>query len=432
MILGVWDEFIHLNGEVDPRIQFGWPARDVDTLLESLHHHCGFYADSVNLCSREFDETDVERLENIYSPSAFNQIDLTYDSVRRYILERVDWTSSPGWPFKKYAPTNAVLFGHDGVRPMEEKIESFFPFVQMRWDELLNGPAISPIYPFIKDEPTKIQKLKEGRPRIISAVSLVDTIIHYHLYGEWLDNMLSLATVLPNMGGWAPCSGGHRLIKNLFDDPIARDLSHFDWSVTATYVWLMVRLIENLCLNPDLRWITRFRNSMRALYRYPVFKINSNLSFQQNCWGIQKSGCLGTLAFNTVWQVATNTSICHSLGKVWRGIAMGDDTLEQNLGISDYDYAKYLSQYGMINKETEHRFVFAGFNFDNYGAVPEYRSKQFFALLYKDKELAESLESYQFNWHFDPRVSALIRKLLVLVDKSRVRSFACVDRWFNE
>jgi len=78
-----------------------------------------------------------------------------------------------------------------------------------------------PILVFVKEEPNKVQKIEEGRCRIISAVGLVDTMADRVMLG-WLQRA-TLQTVgrTPVMVGWSPYKGGYRFLgKKLHGFPV--------------------------------------------------------------------------------------------------------------------------------------------------------------------------------------------------------------------
>lgn len=101
--------------------------------------------------------------------------------------------------------------------------------VRERWNAL--GKS-DPLKVFVKQEPHKMAKIQEGRYRLISAVSLVDTMIDRILFRTMWAKALSKPLRTPSAVGWVPLSGGWRSIRQMLPGrTVAIDKSAWDWTV---------------------------------------------------------------------------------------------------------------------------------------------------------------------------------------------------------
>lgn len=70
--------------------------------------------------------------------------------------------------------------------PNPIQFSHFVEMVATRIDELQTRPSCDPVRVFIKEEPASKNKRETGALRLISSVSIVDTVVHRLLFGKIL------------------------------------------------------------------------------------------------------------------------------------------------------------------------------------------------------------------------------------------------------
>jgi len=350
--------------------------------------------------------------------------------------------ASPGWPYKRQYGTNKDLFGWDGFKAKEERLAMVVSAAESRLKQLEEEPVADPIYLFVKPEPHKLKKKKLGAWRLISGVGLIDTLVDRALYGHLLDRLTGKYRTVPSKGGWAPQRGGYRLIQRSFVNPMAIDKSAWDWTVQEWMVEVLREVLPRLIVGVTEGWRNMLANRFVALYSLAVFKPQCGCEFAQLVTGIQKSGCLGTLAFNSIWQYA-----CHVLA-LSRGkladpgafFCLGDDTIQESFSnpMATERYMAELAHTGCVVKEADFGWptTFAGHKIAREDVActcePAYTSKHLYGLRFLNEETRkETLISYQQLYALKPDFLELVQKILVREDVSLVTSRERLEWWYR-
>nr|UGO57330.1 MAG: hypothetical protein 1 [Riboviria sp.] len=326
--------------------------------------------------------------------------------------------SSPGLcQFRNYGTTNADVFrytpetGIDPVRSLEVKT-----VVKYRLEQLIATKVLSDdIKVFVKPEPHKTSKLEEGRYRLISAVSLIDTLVDRVLFG-WLQRK-ALLTVgkTPCFCGWSPIRGGWRYLRDRFLNykVYCLDKSSWDWTVQEYLIKLWYNFIIHLAMDHRPWWRQAVKSRFTALFRDAVFQFSDGTRVAQGAPGIMKSGCFLTLLLNSVGQSFVHYLVMLRLGEsplLYQPITMGDDTVQKFFEFMEA-YLKELTKLGVKVKYTkERRWVeFCGFTITNDSCTPSYWEKHLFNLCHG--ELAEKLASYQIMYANEPRMAHFLHTI---------------------
>ncbi len=396
-----------------------WPNMMSEDLDDSLCFHARMHAKARALCDFGWIYSNFFKLlhclEDLFRPSKVVWDGWPAD-FEKFIVDSVDWTSSPGWPFKKNYPTNKELFGFDGLHCDPLRLKMVESAVRSRWNTLKEKPEADPIYVFIKPEPHKISKRDKKSWRLISGVGIVDTLVDRILYGKWLDRLITKWSEVPSKAGWTPQMGGFIWMSKVFQNPCSIDKSAWDWTVQEWHIVLLKLFIPRMILKTTSEWLTVFNNRMKSLYHpeYVRYKPNCGCEFKQLVIGIQKSGCLGTIGFNSVWQVADHLLASDfSDDKIF---ALGDDTVQEMPCTGLDAYIANLRRTGAIVKEADVGFPikFGGHEFTQTTCVPSYRDKHMFLLRHlDDKVSSETLTSYQYLYALDSDVLDLIQDVVV-------------------
>lgn len=398
--------------------KYEWPDTDAEAIDTSLCYH-----------ARKFKESHANvEIENL--PDVVNTLERIYISTKviwdgwpddfgKFLRESLDWNASPGWPWKKHYPTNRDLFLFDGVNLDETRVAMVEYAVRQRWNALLKGVEADPIFLFIKPEPHKISKVLKKSWRLISGVGLTDTLVDRILYGKWLDEMIKRWPEIPSKAGWSPQQGGFKWMARAFrgKTPVSIDKSAWDWTVNEWHVGVIERLVPRMIFGTNETWRTIFRNRMRAMFHagYPRFKENCGCEFVQQVTGIMKSGCLGTIGFNSILQQADHLAAGGSEFDLF--FCLGDDTVQEDTGV-DEEYMRRLKKTGAIVKEVDVGFPikFGGHEFDENSCVPAYRSKHMYALHHLNPKFsAETLDSYRHLYALDDEVSEFLEHQTLMI-----------------
>jgi len=398
---------------------YSWPDVDGAAVDESLcFHSCRYREALCNFDMRNYEKIPsvVRQLERIYSSTK-----VVYDgwpkNFKKFVMSRVDWNSSPGWPWKKNYPTNRDLFGFDGIDVQEDRMVMFESAVKQRWIDLINRPVSDPIFVFIKQEPHKQSKVDKKSWRLISGVGLTDTMIDAILYGNWLDSMIAKHREIPSKAGWAPSGGGFAWLAKSFRDktPISIDKSSWDWTVGPWHIMLLEKLLPRMIFGKDEEWCSVFKNRFFSCFGAggPVFKPSCGCEFNQLVDGIMKSGMLGTIGFNSIWQVAIHLAAGGSEDDLI--FSLGDDTVQEKpRDVSTY--IQNLTGLGCIIKEYDLGFpiIFGGHVITENSCVPAYRAKHMYLLKYLEENVGvETLDSYRHLYALDSEVSIFLEKLML-------------------
>lgn len=341
-------------------------------------------------------------------------------------MDEIDPTSIPGCcVLEKYGSINrdVLKIGVDdhGNRTYDpERLQLVKQLAYDRYNVLLSGTIeADPLKVFVKQEPHKVDKLNEGRYRLIMGVSLVDTIVDRIIFGELLRTAASPANVLrtPCAVGWAPNKGGWRFISLYTKNGFSIDRKAWDWTVCEWLVRLWEDFIKDLHPDHPLWWSELVSRRFTCLFYIARFSFPDGQLIQQGTPGIMKSGCLLTLLLNSVGQ-----TILHVIAQLNLErdpfdnipLSMGDDTLQKPFDYME-PYAEQLAKMALI-KEAEYTHdysEFIGFIFTKTGYYPAYWKKHLYQLRHLDQAvMRETLMSYQMLWYHHPGMLKFIRDII--------------------
>lgn len=326
----------------------------------------------------------------------------------------------------KFGTTNreclGIETGIDGkLTYNQDRVEILKFLVKQRWTDISNyqGPWVADdLKVFVKREPHKISKLKEGRLRLISAVSLVDTMVDRILFGPMWRQALRNVGKTPVMAGWTPLKGGWRwLLRKIGKDGFSVDRAAWDWTVQQWMVCAWEEIVKQLHPGAPMWWVHRVKVRFECLFANAVFNFGDGTRVMQEGVGVMKSGCLLTLALNSVGQLlihALASFDCDLDPNDNVPLCMGDDTLQTPFP-EMFDYADSLSDYSIVKEPeiTTGYLEFVGFLFSEKGFVPSYWEKHLYQLCYLDPKVELSaLINYQVLWAYDRVMLNVIQDML--------------------
>lgn len=330
--------------------------------------------------------------------------------------------------------TNGQALKWDGLKCDPERVGFFKALVEHRIGQLERGHLqADDIKLFIKQEPHKKLKISEGRLRLISAVSVVDSMIDRMLFSDLQERALETTCKTPCAVGWSPIKGGYRLIRARFPGRVlCADKSLWDWTVSGWMTDALCELIVRLCVNSTPRWEALVRARFECLFREAVFRAPDGSRYPQLDEGLMKSGCYLTILANSALQMMMHLLASRRSGQEPGDLlAMGDDTI-QEVPEDLEGYLEALRSLGVLVKpQVKDKVEFAGFEFDMWSCVPCYEDKHRFQLEHLNEELAaETLEAYQLLYAHHPMLEE-IQGLVVDRCPSIYRSRSTLKRFFD-
>lgn len=360
-----------------------------------------------------------EALRIEYQPIAWElpQDFLSFDHFRRVVAD-MDMTSSPGYPYQLAYTTNGDYLGYRGDGTFDENI---LRQIYLGVCEKIRTRESDPIKLFVKPEPHKDSKCEKKAWRLISSVSVLDQIIDHMLFDPM--NILMIdeyVNIVPQIG-WAPFYQGW---ANMPLTGVAMDKSGWDWSVRPWLIEEVLWLRGALCKNITQQWTELAAWRYSELFGAPVFVTSSGHFLRQKQPGVMKSGCVNTIADNSIMQDILNKVVEMETGlsSSWMR-TMGDDTLQSDPGDIG-SYVQSLKRYCIV-KEIKNRVEFAGFDFEVEYVEPIYHSKHCWNLLHTRPDVVQEMAtSYALLYHRSRR-ARLIKRIV------RELGYVPSDAWLD-
>ncbi|APG75916.1 hypothetical protein 2 [Hubei sobemo-like virus 31] len=324
------------------------------------------------------------------------------------VLKNIDMTSSPGYPYLLVHTNNASFFNcKEGVLDVERADQ-----IWNRVNSYIENKLSDPIRLFVKPEPHNERKMRSGRYRLISSVSIIDQIIDAMLFGEMNEIMIHNWPMLPTRVGWSPYYGGWKQMPYA-KTQMAIDKTAWDWSVQGWLPEIVLELRKRLCRNLTSDWERLANWRYKALFGNPTLVTSGGLFLRQKQSGVMKSGCYNTIIDNSIMQIVLHDLVCQTLNiPIGSIIAMGDDTLQDALfGEERERYLEELSRYCNV-KVCNVSNEFCGMHFNIDGRVePVYRAKHAYKILYMDDSISDSMADSYTLMYYRSRLKDLIDSL---------------------
>lgn len=344
--------------------------------------------------------------------------DLWLENGFNSALKDLTPTSSVGCcSMSVFGPTIATALKFDGLSFDQERVHLLKIAVFGKIKSILEGSYVpDPINTFVKPEPHKVEKIADGRERLIMAVSLEDTIVDRMLYTQLMRKCTSSWHLTPVKVGYNFLQGMYRIIASAFPGKsLSADKKGWDFSVQPWLVQFWEDFIEDLMGGSPDWWVRIHKARFAALFSADtLFQFADGSRARQGRIGIMKSGCFLTILLNSFSQVLlayiARKFLGLPLGNFW---ATGDDTLEDV--VDDLDkYLDCLRALGAVIKEStvNAQPEFCGFTANNSSICPIYWRKHLFKLFYEGGEHYEDkLDVYAFFYAFNEDMYSLIAAL---------------------
>lgn len=341
----------------------------------------------------ELQERVLNKTEEWYAPVRWKLPDnYLSKEVFKTVLRRLDFSSSPGYPYCKRKQTIGEWLGFDGFQFDPVQVDLLWMDVQ----RAILGESELIMRVFIKQEPHKAAKAVEGRWRLIMAFPLAHQVLWHMLFDYMNDLEITKAAEIPSQQGIVLYGGAWkshlaRWKQQGYDTGL--DKSAWDW--TYTY-WLMQ-------MDLQLRYRTGRGFKMMEWFQLATreyelafgvgakFITTDGYELEQLVPGLMKSGSVNTISSNSHAQAMLHALVC-----IEGGVdpdpypaCCGDDTLQKMSQALIPLYEKY----GVVVKSASEGMEFIGHEFLDSGPQPLYMRKHLNRFLHmKDEYLGDYLD----------------------------------------
>lgn len=375
----------------------------------SLEVHSEYFRKSSQIARP--DEARIERVlyivEEAYArvkveiPNDFD----TYEGFRRAV-QRLDLSSTPGYPYCTQNVTIRDFLEHDGFWFSEFKLKKlWFDVCQLLdgvgWDELYFNI-------FIKEEPHKLAKLEENRFRIIVGSPLHFQVLCHMLFDFMNDKQIQESYNIPSQQGIMLNGGAWRTYRNQWVGlglNVGLDKRAWDWTVPGWKLEMVLEMRRRLVFGSKFeRWSFLAGKTYSALYDKPLLILSDGSVVRQCYRGVMKSGCVNTIADNSMMQVFDHIFVCEDMGVDYAPLprCVGDDTLQKMEQVTEpWRYADY----GAVVKSASEGLEFVGQEFLEVGPQPLYLEKHLYKVpfcqgLILTQYLDAMLRMYAYSPHY--------------------------------
>lgn len=248
------------------------------------------------------------------------------------MISYIKLDASPGVPYAFEGSTNFKVLESLGedleeivLDRIEQRIRLFEHLETLSRREMIDYGLMDFVRVFVKDEPHKISKLKQGRVRLIMSVSLVDKIIEMVTSRALHKLEIEHWWEIPSKPGIGFTPEMDKLVYNdvmKHENMCFADISGWDWSVKP---WLVRTAAEGkirLCENPSEVWKKLVR-AEAIIETRSVYQFSDGVIVAPQFEGIVNSGKYKTSRDNSWMRVFLATLVGSN-----HTIAAGDDTVE--------------------------------------------------------------------------------------------------------
>lgn len=263
------------------------------------------------------------------------------------LLSYIKADSSPGVPLALVGATNGVVIkelGDELIECVLDRVERLLSYSLdeiegMSRKERIDNNLVDPVRCFVKSEPHKVEKVREGRMRLIASVSLIDKLIemalHRVLHKTEIQNWLHIPSK-PGIGFSKEMNDDvyESVMEHCkVEDQAYTDISGWDWSVKEYMIRDCAEGEIRLCYNASDVW----KHLVRAeaiKESQTVYQFSDGVMVALNYNGVVNSGKYKTSRGNSWMRVY----LAHSIGAKFC-IAAGDDSVESWVDGAQAKYA---------------------------------------------------------------------------------------------
>lgn len=411
--------------EKDPNLgKFDWPSRSVEAEKISYRIQCSkhqwkdVYVPNKEEIAKAHFMLDFQYVKHSL-PDFWLQEDLV-SGLKVGISEYKNYLkndSTPGVPYALTAGRNDQLLEILGERfddlvlaRVLARMEYTLEEIQgMSRRELLEKNLMDPVRVFVKGEPHKLEKIKQGRVRLIMSVSIVDKMVEMlymrHLAKLEIRNWRTIPSK-PGIGFTVPD------VRSVYDDVMlnkpmaATDIEAWDWSCQYWQLREEAEGAIKLCLNSRPEWehLVRVTAWIEANSVYQF----SDGTLVENCFqGIVNSGKYKTSRGNSYMR-----SFLAALVGCYKCNSAGDDTIEKYVDEAVKKYAKFGFRI-KVYEWVDETFEFCSRVYTRTGSWPVNYEKILMNLLHNEPKTPHEFRMYMTGFlddmEFHPNFNNIMR-----------------------
>jgi len=230
--------------------------------------------------------------------------------------------------------------------------------------DLVRGGYCDAVRLFVKQEPHKISKLRDGRVRLIFSVSLVDNLVARLLCTLQNSTEINNWATIPSKPGLSLADAGQRILyRNVLlgasGGSIAEaDVSGWDWCFQESDFLADLERRLDLCSGRGTVFERILRNHFHCMAR-KVVVLSDGSMYSQGTPGVLPSGWYNTSGTNSYVCVLHGHMVA-AVGNVPRpwAIGMGDDTIQRYVPGAVDTYKRFGKRLKMYNAVTPSQFEF--------------------------------------------------------------------------
>lgn len=390
-----------------------WPPTDATAEFESLCVHAStYYKDSHDAVKPPPEQRKlviaamIERFSCVRSSQPPEWCG--YDNFCRVVRD-LDFSSSPGYPYLRTAPTIREWLGFNGVTFNQERLDILWAEVkEILHDAREEKEDFEVLWRcFIKQEPHKKSKAENKRWRLIMCAPLALQVVWQMVTSKMNNKIIERAYDLPTQQGMVLPFGGWKLFYQQWKSKrlsCSMDMSAWDWTYPS---WLFddVREFRHQMTDADELW----HKTLDYLYANAFGRCKVILSdgriFQQLYPGIMKSGVVSTISDNGIggYALHCHVAIDMDVKDMETAVFVGDDKLASEEFMNSKEA---IEKYGVRLKTITPTIEFVGNEWSESGIRPMYIGKHVFNLLHSSEDnVVDMLDSYlRLHSHSDFRL----------------------------
>jgi len=344
-----WKAIQELNSEYKG---YGWPNRSAEAEKQSFKLQCDKHITEYRIPTQREIEASNSRILPQYLKHNLPEYLLKYNRTRwseaiDQLLTFVKAEASPGVPHAMIANRNDDFLAATGERfhsIVLNRIEALLSLDldairTMNRKERLDYNLMDPVRVFVKNEPHKVQKLDEGRVRLIMSVSLTDKMIEMllsrHICKLEIQNWLDIPSK-PGIGFTSEANQAvYEDVTQCGLDMSYADVSGWDWGVKEWQILDEAESLISLSNQHSEDWNHLLR-AKAILEAESVYQFSDGEMVAPNFKGIVNSGKLRTSRGNSWMRVR----VADLIGSQ-KTIAAGDDSVENTVADAPRKYLEF-------------------------------------------------------------------------------------------
>lgn len=309
-------------------------------------------------------------------------------------LRQLEFQSSPGYPYMFEKSTIGEWLGFDGTSFNVMQVEKLWHAV----NQTIEGDVDCYWRVFIKQEPHKLHKIEQSRYRLIMCPPLHVQVLWQMVFAAQNQKEIELSYFLPSQQGIVMPYGGWSHYYSQWTSngtTVGTDAVAWDWTVPGWLLQLELafRKRQTRGFRRD-EWMNLAAKLYRDAFRDCKLVFSDGTVYQQQHWGIMKSGCVNTISTNSHGGFIYHILYCLETSTPIEPIprCVGDDKLVHE---KHTEHLEVYERYGNLIKSVSENCEFVGHEFYSTGPRPMYLGKHVFNFMHaRDDNIEDMMESY--------------------------------------